>query len=542
MNTALTTLTLIWLALPLFIGFSIYLLPQFGRYFAFGVSLFSLAYSLQRLFDPSVLSLQLLDSFGVRLMVDSLSGYFVLTNALVTAAVVFYCGWPSIGQTSSPASSHQSPKSAFFYAQLIILHGSVNSIFVCADLISVYVALEVIGIASFLLMIYPRTDRSIWVGLRYLFVSNTAMLFYLIGALLVYQANNSFAFEGLSQAPTEAIALIFLGLLTKGGIFVSGLWLPLTHSESDSPVSAMLSGVVVKTGVFPMVRFALMIPELDPIVRLFGVSTALLGVGYAVFSQDTKRILALSTVSQLGFILAAPAVGGFYALTHGLVKSALFLIVGKLPSRSIKVLKKQAMPTALWIALAIASFSISGFPLLSGFGAKVLTSKNLLRWQVIGMNVAALGTAISFAKFIFLPHARSMVALMAHPTTQTTADITAHEPDSTTTAATAAITSTATTATAAITPTATQIPLSGGFWGAMVLLLGGLVLANGLYYEAYSVSNIAKPLVTIAAGWLAYGLIFKKLSVKLSRAPEQFEHLIGGMSLMLTLLFWMVLA
>ncbi len=62
------------------------------------------------------------------------------------------------------------------------------------------------------------------------------------------------------------------------------------------------------------------------------------------------------------------------------------------------------MPTTMWIALAIASFSISGFPLLSGFGAKVLTMKNLVPWQVIGMNLAAFGTAIAFAKFIFLPH------------------------------------------------------------------------------------------------------------------------------------------
>ncbi len=480
------TLTLVWIALPLFVGFSIYLLPALARRLALGVALVSLGYGLWRVFEPSSLSLQLLDSFGVTLLIDQLSGYFVLTNAIVTAAVVLY-RW-------------HSQKTAFFYTQTIILHGSVNAVFICADLLSLYVALEVIGIAAFLLIAYPRTDRSIWVGLRYLFISNTAMLFYLIGTALVYQASHSFAFTGLRSAPTEAIALIFLGLLTKGGIFVSGLWLPLTHSESETPVSAMLSGVVVKTGVFPLVRFALMVPEIDPIVRLFGVATALFGVGYAVLALDTKRILAFHTISQLGFIMAAPAVGGFYALTHGLVKAALFLTVGNLPSRNIKVLKKNPIPTSLWVALAIASFSISGFPLLSGFGAKILTTKNLVPWQVIGMNVAALGTSISFAKFIFLPHSR-----------------TASDEDG------------------AVAP-------KPGFWPAIVLLLGGLVLANGLYYEAYTLANIVKPLVTIALGWLAYFFIFQKLSIQLPRAAEKFEHLIGGMSLMLTLLFWMVAA
>ncbi|MEL7351564.1 MAG: cation:proton antiporter [Cyanobacteria bacterium P01_A01_bin.116] len=476
-------LTLIWIVLPLFVGFSIYLLPKLDRGLAIAVSVISFAYGLWHILNPAPVSLQLLDSFGVRLVVDELSGFFILTNAVVTAAVILYC-W-------------QSGKSAFFYTQTLILHGSVNAVFVSADLISVYVALEVIGIAAFLLIAYPRTNRSIWVGLRYLFVSNTAMLFYLLGAVLVYQANQSFAFEGLANAPTEAIALLFIGLLTKGGIFVSGLWLPLTHSESETPVSALLSGVVVKTGAFPLVRIALLVPEIDPMVRFFGVSTALLGVSYAVFSKDAKRILAFHTVSQLGFILAAPAVGGFYALTHGLVKSALFLTVGKLPSRDIKVLKKNPIPTSLWIALAIASFSISGFPLLAGFGAKVLTTKSLLPWQVIGMNLAAFGTAVSFAKFIFLPH-----------TPDNKEDVS---------------------------------QVNKGFWQAIAVLLGGLVLANGFYYQAYDINNILKPLATIAAGWLAYFLIFQKLSIKLSRSAEQFDHLIGAMSLMLTFLFWMVL-
>jgi multicomponent Na+:H+ antiporter subunit D len=475
----MNTLTIVWITLPLFVGFSGYLLPRIDRALALGVGIFSLVYSLLCILTPAPITLSLLDNFGVTLMVDSLSGFFILTNALVTMAVVLYC-W-------------HSGKSAFFYTQTILLHGSVNAVFICADFMSLYVALEVIGIAAFLLIAYPRSDRSIWVGLRYLFVSNTAMLFYLIGAVLIYQANNSFAFTGLGNAPVDAIALIFIGLLTKGGIFISGLWLPLTHSESDTPVSAMLSGVVVKAGIFPLVRFALMFEDIDPIVRLFGVSTALLGVGYAVFEKDAKRMLAFSTISQLGFVMAAPEVGGFYALTHGLVKSTLFLGAGNLPSRNFKELQHQAVATPLWMALAVASFSISGFPLLSGFGAKVLTMKNLLPWQVIGMNLAALGTAIAFAKFIFLPRGG-------------------------------------------------EGTVKRGFWSAMILLLGGLVLANVVYYEAYTWTNIIKPLATIGLGWLIYLLIFQKLSIKLPRVVEQFDHLIGVMSVMLLLLFGMVLA
>lgn len=475
------SLTIAWIALPFLVGFGIYLLPQLSRHFALGMALVSVGYALLLFALGEPLSLQLLDNFGVSLQADALSGFFILTNALVTMAVVLAC-W-------------SSNKTAFFYTQAIILHGSVNATFICADFMSLYVALEVIGIAAFLLIAYPRTDRSIWVGLRYLFVSNTVMLFYLVGAGLVYQANHSFAFAGLAQAPPEAVALIFLGLLTKGGIFVSGLWLPLTHSESEAPVSALLSGVVIKAGVFPLVRCALLLESVDPIVRMFGVATALLGVAYAVFEKDTKRMLAFHTVSQMGFVLAAPEVGGFYALTHGLVKAALFLVAGVLPSRSFKDLHHQPIYTPIWVALVIASFSISGFPLLSGFGAKVLTMKNLLPWQVIGMNLAAFGTAISFAKFIFLPHAQTG-----------------------------------------------QGEAKPGFWPALWVLLGGLFVANVVYYEAYTVANVVKPLATIALGWLAYLLIIRRTALKLPRFLEKFDQLIGIMSLMVIALFWMVLA
>lgn len=484
-QAAMNTITIVWIALPFLVGFSIYLLPKLNRFLALMVTLVSLGYGLNRIFDPSSLSLQLLDRFGVTLVADSLSGYFILTNALVTAAVILYC-WPS-------------NKTAFFYTQTLMLHGSINAIFICADFISVYVALEVISIAAFLLITYPRVDRSIWVGLRYLFVSNTAMLFYLIGAVLVYQANHSFAFAGLHQAPAEAIALICLGLLTKGGIFVSGLWLPLTHSEAETPVSALLSGIAVKAGVFPLVRCALMVEDIEPIIQLFSVGTAVLGVSYAIVENNTKRLLASSTISQLGFVLAAPAVAGFYALTHGLAKASLFLSAGNLPSRNLQDLRQRPIQLSIWLVLAIASLSISGFPLLAGFGAKVLTLKQLVPWQEFAMNIAALGTAIALAKFIFLPFTR--------------------QPES-----------------------APPKGITPGFWLAIILLLSGLVVANGLYPGGYTMTNLVKSLATIGIGWLAYVLIFQKFTLNLPQIPERFEHLIGMMSLMLTLLFWVVLA
>ncbi|MEL6331021.1 MAG: cation:proton antiporter, partial [Cyanobacteria bacterium J06626_26] len=397
-------------------------------------------------------------------------------------------------------------KNAFFYAQTTLLHGSVNAVFICADFISLYVALEVIGIAAFLLIAYPRTDRSIWVGLRYLFVSNTAMLFYLIGAVLVYQANHSFAFMGLQDAPTEAMALIFLGLLTKGGLFVSGLWLPLTHGESETPVSALLSGVVVKAGVFPLVRCGLMMEAVTTILSIFAVGATLLGVTYAIVERDTKRMLAASTLSQMGFVLVTPAAAGLYALTHGLAKATLFLSVGNLPSRKFQELRQGKLPLAMWVALAIPSLSMAGLPLLAGFGAKAQTLSYLSGWQQVAMSGAAVGTAIAFSKLLFLPTKPGWPKLKAP-----------------------------------------------GLGWALLPLLSGLLLANSLYGDAYTLKNLIKALTTIGGGWLLYGLISwciaqnstKRLqlaNVRLPATVESLENLIGIMSLILLLLLGMTLA
>ncbi len=492
----LSAVTVVWIAWPLFLGFVIYLLPSLARYLSLAIALASTAYGLYQIIVPADVSLQLLDSFGITLSIDALSGYFVLTNALVTMAVVLYC-WPST-----------SGKTAFFFAQVAFLHGSMNAVFICADFMSLYVALEVIGVAAFLLIAYPRRDRAIWVGLRYLFVSNTAMLFYLLGAVLVYQANNSFAFEGLKNAPWEAIALISVGLLTKGGVFISGLWLPRTHAEADTPVSALLSGAVIKTGIFPLVRCALLVEEIGPMLQIFSVGTALLGTGFALIEKDTKRTLAWSTISQMGFLLAAPAVAGLYALSHGLAKAALFLSAGRLPSRQFSALQQQPMSRSLWLVIVVASLSISGFPLLAGFSAKALTLKALDGWSAIVMNLAAVGTAAVLAKFIFLPSGPSTAISLNTATSPSDAKS------------------------------------SNSFWIAVVLLLVGLAVGGIFNIEQYTAINLAKSIGTLAGGWVVYYLLFRKQlatgskEIALFQASERLEHLIGSMSIVLLLLFW----
>ncbi|MCS6959976.1 MAG: cation:proton antiporter [Pseudanabaenaceae cyanobacterium SKYGB_i_bin29] len=380
-------LTVIFIFLPFLLGFIAYLLPRTDRFLATTASLLSIVCGGIILVTRQEFSLVLMGNFGVSLTVDNLSGYFILTNGLVTLAVVIYAWLKS--------------KSPYFYTQLTILHGSVNSVFCCADFITLYVSLEVIAIATSLLISYPRTNRSIWIGLRYLLVSNTVMLFYLVGVVLVFQAQGSFAFTALDNASPEATSLILLGLLTKGGIFLSGMWLPLTHAESESPVSATLSGIVVKTGIFPIIRCAQMVEELTPIVEIFSTATATLGVVLGIFCTDIKRIFAFSTISQLGYILAGNATAGFYALAHGLAKAGLFLTSSTLPSRQVGSI--SGIPFSSWLVLVVCSLSIMGVPGLVGFSAKDLVLTSLPPWQSLWLNICSIGTSIILSPVLLLP-------------------------------------------------------------------------------------------------------------------------------------------
>jgi multicomponent Na+:H+ antiporter subunit D len=99
----MNTLTIIWIALPFFLGFTLFLLPKLDRYVTFGMGIFSVGYAATLLIFNSPVTLKLLDHFGVTLVADNLSAFFILTNGLVTTAVALYC-W-------------QSTKTAFFYAK-----------------------------------------------------------------------------------------------------------------------------------------------------------------------------------------------------------------------------------------------------------------------------------------------------------------------------------------------------------------------------------------------------------------------------------------
>jgi multicomponent Na+:H+ antiporter subunit D len=147
------------------------------------------------------------------------------------------------------------------------------------------------------------------------------------------------------------------------------------------------------------------------VLTWIGLASALLGLLYALLESDLKRLLAWSTLSQVGLVLVNPAVGGIYALSHGLAKGALFLVAGRVPSRSLTRWPRQPLPAGLALPLGLAGLSIAGAPLLLGYGAKqLLFSAPFGGFAGLPVATAAwllpllsVGTAAVYARLLWVP-------------------------------------------------------------------------------------------------------------------------------------------
>ncbi|TVS07029.1 MAG: proton-conducting membrane transporter [Cyanobium sp. PLM2.Bin73] len=371
----MNAITIAWLLLPLLVAFLAALLPVVARSGVLLTCLGTAAMALAAHQSWLPTSLQLLGVLGITLRPDGLAAPFLLLNALVCAAVLLD-GW-------------RRPQSEAWPLLLLVLHGCVNSAIVAADLISIYVALEVVGIAAFLLLVLGGRRQQVWLGLRLMLVSNTVMLLFLIGCGLLYLEQRSFALEATGQAGGLVLALLAVALLTKAEVFVAGLWLPRTNAEGPLEVSALLSGTVVSAGVVPLLRISAEATSLLPVLRWLGIASAAAGVLLALLEPDLRRLLAWSTLAQMGLVVILPAVGGLYALGHGLAKAALFLLARHIPDPALAGWRQRPLAPRLWWPLMLASLSIAGLPPLLGFLAKEQLSSQLP--GAAGWLVTALG-------------------------------------------------------------------------------------------------------------------------------------------------------
>ena len=371
--------------LPLFVGVIVLLMGRGGRFCEGATGLAVAAAAALRLArDLPAQELVLSGPFGVHLLIDGQSSLLILLAGLVVTALAL-----------------EEREGAPFQGLILLLLGACNAVFVSFDFFNLYVAIEFVTILGFLLIRWGGGLRRTWTAVKYLMAGHVGMILYLLGCLEVYGERGSFSMASLADLPPLPLLLMTCGLSVKGGLLAAGLWLPEAHGGASVPVSALLSGVVVKTGLAPLLRFSLHMPRLGLIISTLAVASALLGSLLALREDDLKRVLACSTLAQVGFIAAVPSLGAQYALFHGLAKAWLFLAVGRLPSRSLSDLRCRRLPWPLWLSLAGGSLSLVGLPLLGAPALKMAQVSSLSPPLAMALKGAALLTPIYLLRPLF---------------------------------------------------------------------------------------------------------------------------------------------
>lgn len=415
--------------------------------------------------------------YGVEVIFDRISSVFLLTSGIVMLLV-------SIDSVKDEEIDEFRP-------MIPVLMAAMNASFVSFDFFNVYVTLELVTIVAFILIGARMLVKRLWGGIKYLLVGNTGMLFYLLGVALYYQDTGTFSMSAAKDAPVISLAMMTIGLFIKGGVFLSGLWLPDVHGEASTPISALLSGVVVKTGIYPLLRIIDINPSFGKVITIFGLLSALLGAFLASFERDSKRTLAFSTVSQVGYSLSHPVFGAFYVFAHGMLKSWLFLRVGKLKSRDFTELQSKGVPLKVWISILIPSLALSGIPFLGTHTIKSLMVHQMGGWQRVTFYASGILTAAVFARFVFLPPRKIPLEGKRE-----------------------------------------KIPLFVDVLYFLFLLLLDIILR---IFRIDGFEKLSLTLLTIGAGWVIY-LILRKTAGPDLRTFENIDHLIGLSIVVLLLL------
>jgi len=339
------------------------------------------------------------------LKVDAMSAVFMLAVAAVTWAA---------GLFSVKYMQHYRESLTRYYSLLLLFVLGMFGVVVVRDLFFFIVFWEFMTLTSYGLVVYEWGDRkNVNAGFKYFLMTHIGTAGIIIAANVLYHYSQSFDLDALrpvmgllaSDNPAllhTVLLLFFVGFATKAGIFPFGDWLPDAHPAAPSPVSAILSGVMIKMGIYGVLRvFFGMLPVSSfshtwgAVLAVFGTISLFVGTLTAMFQHDSKRVLAFHSIGQNGYILLALGIGlmlltvspagaaiaviaGLYHLiNHAEFKSLLFLTAGALQYKTgtrdldhMGGLGKY-MPWTAACAL-IAAMGISGIPLLNGFASKWL--------------------------------------------------------------------------------------------------------------------------------------------------------------------------
>jgi len=340
---------------------------------------------------------------------DALAGFFNLTLAILAGTVSLY----SFGYLRHFEGKRNIGFFGFLFHLLLL---SLTIVFTAANAFLFLIGWEVMALVAYGLVTYYHEDQeSRRSGLLYIVMAHIDAGCLLVGFALLMQVSGSAEFASFRAAAAQlsvgqqaaAFVLFFLGFGIKAGVIPFHIWLPAAHPVAPSNISALLSGIVLKAGIYGMARIFLEDLGVLPswaglLVLILGVASAVLGVLYALMEHDLKRLLAYHSIENIGIILiglgaalvfrvaghpqlAAVALIAalFHTLNHAIFKCLLFLGAGSVlhstGTRNMEELGGLIRPMPVTaLCFLIGAVAISGLPPLNGFVSEWLTYQSLL--------------------------------------------------------------------------------------------------------------------------------------------------------------------
>ena len=338
---------------------------------------------------------------GINLVLDGLSVLMLITISLVGFTATLF----------SIRYMEQYTSKLRYYSLFLLMMGGMNGVALSGDMFNIFVFLEIASVASYALVGFGCEHEELEASFKYLVLGSVASTLILLGVAVIYGSLGSLNMahvsrliveQGMNKALYFSLTLLVMGFSLKAALVPFHAWLPDAHPSAPAPISAMLSGVLIKVlGVYALLRISFnvfgMSPLLANILIWLGTISMVVGGLLALGQWDYKRLLAYSSISQVGYVVLAVGIGGavisrgdsmavaglaiggglFHLINHAAFKSLLFLssgaIVYSTGTRDLRKMGglKDRMPLTSGAA-NIGAFSISGIPPFNGFWSKLV--------------------------------------------------------------------------------------------------------------------------------------------------------------------------
>jgi len=375
---------------------------------------------------------------GINMVLDGLSALLLAAIGVVSTAAMLFSTRYMEQYTAKPK----------YLSLFLLMVAGMNGVVLSGDIFNLYVFLEIASIASYALVGFGCEHEELEASFKYMVLGSVASAFVLFGVALVYANTGSLNMiqiartiqqVGMNIGLAFALSLFVAGFGLKAALVPFHAWLPDAHPSAPAPISAMLSGVLIKAlGVYALARlifnvFGVSVPVAWVLIGL-GVSSMVIGVFLAVGQWDFKRLLAYHSISQMGYVVLGIGLGAlilarngntlwaslailgglFHLVNHAVFKSLLFLTSGSVEmatgTRQLKQMGGlvEAMPYTR-ATCTVASASIAGVPPFNGFWSKLILVIAAVQagfyWLAAATVLVSLVTLLSFLKvqrYVFL--------------------------------------------------------------------------------------------------------------------------------------------